>query len=48
MLDHNKFSRAAWQRTASLEEFTTIFTTTRASSKDVENLRKYCSDVRVV
>lgn len=48
MLDHNKFSRAAWQRTAPLEEFTTIFTTTRASSKDVENLRKYCSDVRVV
>lgn len=48
MLDHNKFSRAAWQRTASLDEFTTIYTTIHTRPEDVANLRKYCSDVHVI
>ncbi|MDO5034609.1 MAG: DeoR/GlpR family DNA-binding transcription regulator [Actinomycetaceae bacterium] len=48
MIDHTKFSRAAWQKTSSLSAFSTIITTRTATSKDIENLRKYCDDVRVV
>lgn len=48
LVDHTKFARSAWQKTAPLSTFTRIIATEECSEDDIARLKEQCSDVQIV